>query len=150
MAAIAPFLTAYLALVGLLLGSFINLAADRIPRGESVVRPGSHCRACGRRLNVIDLLPVLGYAIRGGRCATCRTPIGASSPIVEAVSGALVLGSILWLGLWPGAAVGLGLVGCWGASLTTLAVWRKRQGESISRRTGSRPDTASAYELRSR
>ena len=71
-AVIVPVLTAYVVFVGLVLGSFINLAADRMPRGESVVRPRSHCRACGRQLNTIDLLPVLGYVLRRGRCATCR------------------------------------------------------------------------------
>ena len=42
----------YLVLVALLLGSFINLAADRLPRGESLIRPRSHCRACGRQLTL--------------------------------------------------------------------------------------------------
>jgi prepilin signal peptidase PulO-like enzyme (type II secretory pathway) len=108
-------------LVGLLLGSFINLAADRLPRGESVIRPRSHCRRCGRVLNAVDLLPVLGYALRGGRCATCRTPIGVAAPIVEAVSGGCVLVAIVWLGLWPGAFTGLGLIGVLGLTVTGLA-----------------------------
>src|SRR3989440_7452639 len=95
----------YLVLVALLLGSFINLAADRLPRGESLVRPGSHCRACGRRLNALDLLPVVGYLVRRGRCATCRTPIGISSPVVEAVAGILMLVPLMLLSLWPGALV---------------------------------------------
>src|SRR5205823_3113510 len=67
---ITPFLTAYLTFVALVLGSFINLAADRLPRGESILWPRSHCRACGRQLNAVDLLPVLGYAVRRGRSAT--------------------------------------------------------------------------------
>ena len=57
-------LEAYLVLVALLIGSFINLAADRLPRGESVVSPRSHCRSCGRVLNVVDLFPVAGYLVR--------------------------------------------------------------------------------------
>jgi leader peptidase (prepilin peptidase)/N-methyltransferase len=124
---IAPFIGAYLVLVGLLLGSFINLAADRLPRSESIVRPRSHCRSCGRELNGVDLLPVLGYAIRGGRCATCRTAIGASAPLVEAVSGALMLAAIAWLGLWPGALTGLVLVALWGLLVVGLA-FRRREG----------------------
>jgi len=56
-AQIAVFVAVYLVLVALLLGSFINLAADRLPRGESLVRPRSHCRACSRPLNVVDLRP---------------------------------------------------------------------------------------------
>ena len=125
LAGVAPFLTAYLILVGLMLGSFINLAADRVPRGESVIRPRSHCRSCGRELNVIDLIPVLGYVVRGGRCASCRTPIGAASPLVEAVSGGCMLAAIVWLGLWPGALIGLALVALWGLAVVGFALLRR-------------------------
>jgi leader peptidase (prepilin peptidase)/N-methyltransferase len=131
LAAIAPYLTVYLVLVGLMLGSFVNLAADRAPRGESLVRPGSHCRSCGRRLNVIDLLPVAGYMIRGGRCASCRTPIGASAPMIELVSGGLMVVAISWLGLWPGTAVGLALVALWGLVVVGRAL-RNRSAEQLS------------------
>ena len=124
--ALAPFLTAYLVLVALMIGSFINLAADRVPRNESVVRPRSHCRACGRHLNVVDLLPVVGYLLRGGRCATCRTSIGVAAPIVEAISGGCMAAAILWLGLWPGAVAGLGLVALLGLIVTGLAIWPRR------------------------
>jgi leader peptidase (prepilin peptidase) / N-methyltransferase len=117
---ITSFVAAYMVIVGLELGSFINLAADRLPRGESIVRPRSHCRACGRQLNLVDLLPVAGYVIRGGRCATCRAEIGASAALVEAATGALVLVSILWQGLWPGALTGLALVAILGAGLIAL------------------------------
>jgi prepilin signal peptidase PulO-like enzyme (type II secretory pathway) len=121
-----PFVNAYLVLVGLMLGSFINLAADRVPRHESLVRPPSHCRACGRRLNVIDLLPVVGYLLRRGRCATCGVPIGSSAPIVEAVAGGCMVLALIWLGPWPGAAVGLALIAVWGLAVTGLALQRQR------------------------
>jgi leader peptidase (prepilin peptidase)/N-methyltransferase len=100
----------YLVLVALFLGSFINLAADRVPRGESLVTPRSHCRSCGRVLNVVDLLPVVGYFIRGGRCATCRAPIGLSAPLIEAAAGLLMLIPIVALGLWPGGLLGVCLI----------------------------------------
>jgi leader peptidase (prepilin peptidase) / N-methyltransferase len=100
----------YFVLVALFVGSFINLAADRLPRGESLVTPRSHCRSCGRVLNVIDLLPVAGYFIRGGRCATCRASIGLSAPLVEAAAGLLMLIPIVALGLWPGAFIGASLL----------------------------------------
>jgi leader peptidase (prepilin peptidase) / N-methyltransferase len=115
------YLTAYLVLVGLMLGSFINLAADRIPKGESVVRPRSHCRACGRTLNVVDLLPVLGYFLRGGRCATCQAPIGITSPVVEAVSGGSMLVAVAQFGLWPGALVGFAVVAVWGVIVVSVS-----------------------------
>lgn len=116
----------YFVLVALLLGSFINLAADRLPRGESIVTPRSHCRACGRQLDFVDLLPVAGYLIRRGRCATCRTSIGISSPIVEAASGGLMLGAIAWQGIWPGAVTGLVLIAFWGSAVTLLGFRRLR------------------------
>ena len=100
----------YLILLALLLGSFINLASDRLPRGESLIRPRSHCRYCGRQLGVLDLIPVAGYLIRGGRCATCHTSIGVSSPLVEAAAGASMAVSLIALGLWPGGVVGIVLV----------------------------------------
>jgi leader peptidase (prepilin peptidase)/N-methyltransferase len=114
----------YLVLVAMLLGSFINLAADRAPRGESLMRPRSHCRACGRVLNALDLVPVAGYLIRGGRCATCEAPIGASSPLVEAAAGAGMLAALAWLGLWPGAALGFALVALLGLAVVGLGVAR--------------------------
>src|SRR5450759_958198 len=88
-------LSAYLVLVCLMLGSFINLAADRFPRGESIVRPRSHCRSCGRVLSAVDLLPVAGYLLRRGRCATCGSRIGRTSPVVEIVSGACMLAMLV-------------------------------------------------------
>ena len=121
-----------------MLGSFINLAADRAPRGESLVRPGSHCRACGRRLNVLDLLPVVGYLVRRGRCATCGSPISVAAPVIEAVSGGLMVAAIAWRGLWPGAAAGLGLVVLWGLLVTGIAF-----GLAATKR-GYRPGTGNA------
>jgi leader peptidase (prepilin peptidase) / N-methyltransferase len=131
LAAIGPFISAYLVLVALLVGSFINLAADRLPRGESVIHPRSHCRSCGRQLNTLDLLPVVGYALRGGRCASCRARIGMASPMVEAVAGGLMLLALLGLGLWAGAVTGLALVASWGVVVIGLAIRRRRRaGES--------------------
>lgn len=128
---------AYLLFVGLAVGSFVNLAADRLPRRESLVRPPSHCTACGRRLNLVDLVPVLGYALRGGRCATCRTPIGISSPVVEAASGMLMLGPFLLLAGWQGVVAGVILTAAFGAGVTGAAVMR-------GARSGLRPDARSA------
>jgi len=128
LALITPFVAGYLVLASLVFGSFINLAADRLPRGESVIHPRSHCRSCGRQLNVVDLLPVAGYLIRSGRCATCKTPIGAASPIVEATCGALMLVALLAFGLWPGAGVGLVLVAVWGVLVISLSMRSRADG----------------------
>jgi prepilin signal peptidase PulO-like enzyme (type II secretory pathway) len=118
---VAPILSAYLVLVGLMLGSFINLAADRLPRRESLITPRSHCRSCGRELNVVDLLPVAGYVVRAGRCAGCGAAIGASSPVVEAACGVVMLAPLALLGPWPGALVGFAAVSLVGVAAVGFA-----------------------------
>lgn len=116
----------YLVFVALMIGSFINLASDRLPRGESLIRPRSHCRECGRQLGVLDLIPVAGYLIRRGRCATCRTPIGVLAPLVEAAAGACMALSLIALGLWPGGAVGFLLVALLGLAVVAFGYARRR------------------------
>ena len=113
---------AYLVLVALLVGSFINLAADRVPRGESLLRPRSHCRSCGRVLNAVDLIPVAGYMIRGGSCATFRVPIGGASPLIEAVCGGCMAAALFWLGPWMGFALGAVLIAGIGAAVVRVNV----------------------------
>jgi prepilin signal peptidase PulO-like enzyme (type II secretory pathway) len=112
--------TVWLALFGLILGSFLALAADRLPRGESLVRPRSHCRACGRVLNALDLAPVAGYLLRRGRCATCGARIGWFHPVLEVVCGICMLLPVLLLGPWPGGLLGLVAVGVVGGSAARL------------------------------
>jgi leader peptidase (prepilin peptidase)/N-methyltransferase len=121
-----PILSAYLVLIGLMLGSFINLTADRLPRRESLMQPRSHCRSCGRVLDFVDLIPVGGYMIRGGRCATCGASIGASSPVVEALCGAAMLAPLALLGPWPGVLVGFVGVSLVGVAAVGLAFNRAR------------------------
>ncbi len=120
-------LSAYLVLVALLAGSFINLAADRLPRGESVVRPRSHCRSCGRVLDAVDLIPVAGYLIRGGRCASCGAPIGISSPATEALCGVVMLAALAPLGPWRGAPIGFAAIAVVGVCAVGLGFGRLRR-----------------------
>ena len=124
---------AYLVLVALLVGSFINLATDRLPRHESIVRPRSHCRSCGRVLNLVDLIPIAGYAIRGGRCASCGASIGAASPAVEALCGASMVASLVLLGPLRGALAGAAAVSLVGMATVGLAVARAGGPKRVSR-----------------
>ncbi|HUA98789.1 MAG TPA: prepilin peptidase [Terracidiphilus sp.] len=71
------------ALFGLAFGSFLNVCATRWPAHESVVRPRSHCRSCGRTLAWWENLPLLSWLFLRGRCRTCRAPIGWRYPFVE-------------------------------------------------------------------
>src|SRR5919205_3026069 len=76
-------------LLGLAVGSFLNVVIHRVPRGESLVRPGSHCPHCGSAIRKRHNVPVLGWLPLRGRCADCRTPISARYPLVEAGTAAL-------------------------------------------------------------
>lgn len=134
--ALAGFAAAtYLVIIAMLVGSFINLAADRLPRGESVVRPRSHCRSCGRVLNLTDLIPVAGYLIRKGRCATCGTAIGHTSPAVEAACGLSMAVALLWFGVGWGAAAGALAVAVIG--LAAVAQAFRRNGTAARRESRS-------------
>jgi leader peptidase (prepilin peptidase) / N-methyltransferase len=79
------------ALGGLLVGSFLNVVAHRLPRGESLVRPRSRCPECGTQLRAIDNVPVLSWLALRGRCHHCGASISARYPIVELLTGALYI-----------------------------------------------------------
>jgi leader peptidase (prepilin peptidase) / N-methyltransferase len=77
------------ALGGLLVGSFLNVVAYRLPRGESLVHPRSRCPHCDTQLRAIDNIPVLSWVALRGRCHHCGAPISARYPLVELTTGAL-------------------------------------------------------------
>lgn len=91
-------LPSYLGLVGLLIGSFLNVVVWRVPRGESVVRPRSACPRCGHPLAARDNVPVVSWLLLHGRCRYCSTPISRRYPLVELACGALFVGVGVWLG----------------------------------------------------
>ena len=88
---------------GAMLGSFINVVAHRVPRGESVVRGRSRCPRCGAAIRARDNVPVLGWLLLRGRCRDCGEPIAARYPLVELLCGLLVAAAaaidLLWGGL---------------------------------------------------
>lgn len=74
--------------VGLVVGSFLNVVVYRLPRRLSVVRPGSFCPRCGTPLRALDNVPLVSWLALRRRCRTCREPISARYPVVEALTGA--------------------------------------------------------------
>lgn len=82
-------LIAVFALLGVAVGSFLNVCCDRLPAGGSLVSPPSHCAACQHRLSPKDLIPVFSYLWLRGRCRYCRAPIPRRLLWVEVGSGAL-------------------------------------------------------------
>lgn len=95
----------YLALVGLVVGSFLNVVIHRLPRRESIVLPASRCPACGQRIRALDNVPLVSYLILRGRCRACRAPISPRYPLVEAATAALFVASHRAFGVsWETAA----------------------------------------------
>ena len=90
---------------GLALGSFLNVVASRVPIGRSVVRPGSACPSCSTTIAWYDNIPIASYVMLGGRCRSCRSPIGLAYPLVELLTAGLVAACVLVFGLTPDAAV---------------------------------------------
>jgi leader peptidase (prepilin peptidase)/N-methyltransferase len=90
----SPWATATAGLFGAVWGSFFNVAIVRVPRGESLVRPGSHCPHCGAPIRPFDNIPVVSYLLLGGRCRACRAPISPRYPLVELL--AALLAAALW------------------------------------------------------
>src|SRR3954471_17144403 len=81
------------ALAGLLIGSFLNVVAYRVPRRESLVSPGSRCPSCGHAIAPYDNVPVLSWLVLRGRCRHCGARISARYPAVELVT-ALVFAAV--------------------------------------------------------
>ena len=75
--------------LGLAVGSFLNVVVWRVPRGGSIVSPPSACPACGHRIRPWDNVPVVSWLLLRGRCRDCRAPISARYPLVEAGTAAL-------------------------------------------------------------
>lgn len=102
------------ALVGALIGSFLNVVIWRLPRGESVVSPPSACPACGAHIKPYDNVPVLSWLLLRGRCRHCGEPISARYPLVEALTAVLMALVPICLGadedVWLGFAFVLILV----------------------------------------
>ncbi|MBI2872570.1 MAG: prepilin peptidase [Chloroflexi bacterium] len=78
-----------LAVLGAVVGSFLNVCIDRLPLKLSLLRPGSHCSSCLHPLAPLDLVPIFSYLWLRGRCRYCRVRISWRLPVVEAVTGAL-------------------------------------------------------------
>jgi leader peptidase (prepilin peptidase)/N-methyltransferase len=98
------------AIVGAIFGSFLNVVAYRLPRGESLSRPRSRCPQCQTAIKPYDNVPVLSWLALRGRCRSCRAPISARYPLVEAMSGLLCALVVIAKGPDEDALLGLALV----------------------------------------
>lgn len=87
--------------LGLAVGSFLNVVIHRVPRGESLLRPASHCPRCQRAVRPWENVPVLSWLALRGKCAGCAGRISVRYPLVEAVTAALFVAITLRFGLSP-------------------------------------------------
>jgi leader peptidase (prepilin peptidase)/N-methyltransferase len=85
----AAFVFAAVAVLGAIIGSFLNVVIHRVPREESIAFPASRCPSCGTAIRPYDNIPVVSWAVLRGRCRSCRTPISARYPAVELLTAAL-------------------------------------------------------------
>jgi leader peptidase (prepilin peptidase)/N-methyltransferase len=99
----------FAALFGVTIGSFLNVVIWRLPRGESLSHPGSHCPHCQAPIKPYDNVPVLGWLLLRGRCRTCQAAISPRYPLVEAATGGLyvLVVAVAWD---DGARIALGLL----------------------------------------
>jgi leader peptidase (prepilin peptidase)/N-methyltransferase len=85
-------------ILGAIVGSFLNVVAYRLPRGESLAHPPSACPSCGTPIKPYDNVPVLGWLWLRGKCRACGAPISPKYPIVEALTGLLCAACVLRFG----------------------------------------------------
>lgn len=86
-------------IIGAIVGSFMNVCIYRLPKGESIVRPRSHCTSCAKTIAWYDNIPVLSFLILGGKCRFCKEKISLKYPIVEILSG--IMCALLFLRFGP-------------------------------------------------
>lgn len=92
------FFVVYAGLVGLIVGSYLNVVVHRLPHQQSTVLPRSRCPKCGAAIRARDNLPVLSWLLLRGRCRDCGAPISVRYPLIELLTGALFAGAVLRFG----------------------------------------------------
>jgi leader peptidase (prepilin peptidase) / N-methyltransferase len=106
------------ALLGLVFGSFVTALSYRLPRGQDFVAARSQCPACGTSLSARDLIPVISWAISGGKCRICASPVSARYPVTELIMAAVFV-SAVWR---EPRLLELGLLLCAAILMMTLAI----------------------------
>lgn len=103
---IPTYLVFFVFLFGLTWGSFLNVCIFRIPRGESIVYPPSHCTGCGQAIRWYDNIPLLSWVVLHGKCRQCKETISFIYPLVEFLAGLLTLQTVIQFGLtWESLAL---------------------------------------------
>jgi leader peptidase (prepilin peptidase) / N-methyltransferase len=105
-----PVAAPILFIMGLCVGSFLNVVIARVPQGRSVVHPGSACPRCGQPIAWFDNIPLLSYVVLRARCRHCKEPISLRYPLVELLTGLLFVLTAWELGSGLHLLAGLALM----------------------------------------
>ena len=123
-------LTSSCAVLGLLVGSFLNVVVHRVPAGGSVVSPPSACPRCGHRLRARDNVPVLSWLLLRGRCRDCGAPISARYPMLE-LGTAVLLGLVAVQVGWSPELPAFLYLACVAVALTAIDLEHHRLPDAI-------------------
>lgn len=88
-------------LLGMILGSFYNVVGWRLPKGESIIYPPSHCPNCNHQLKILDLIPVFSFILQKGKCRYCKNKIAWYYPVFEFLCGVVFMLCYLVFGITP-------------------------------------------------
>lgn len=103
-------ITIYVFIIGVVLGSFFNVVALRVPAKQSVINPPSACPKCGTRLKARDLIPVISYLFTRGKCRHCQSKVSILYPLGELATGLLFVWVFVHFGITVESLIGLTLV----------------------------------------
>jgi len=115
-------LVIWLAVLGGCVGSFLHVVVYRLPRGESLLHPGSRCPKCGHAIRWYHNLPVVGWLLLGGRCYDCKARISPRYPLVEAITAA-VFALLAYAGPLSAASLSNGPEAVPDATVRSIASW---------------------------
>ena len=87
--------------VGTIVGSFLNVCISRMPTGESIISPASHCPTCQQSIRPYDNIPILSYLLLRGRCRTCGVGISSRYPVIEVFTGGVAVANFQSFGWSP-------------------------------------------------
>lgn len=122
-------------ILGLVIGSFLNVVVHRLPAGVSLVRPPSACPSCHRRVAARDNIPVVSWLLLRGRCRHCGRGISARYPLIELVTGLLFAAVAVRFGWSPELAVGAILTAA-GVALVAIDLEHRRLPFALTRAAG--------------
>jgi leader peptidase (prepilin peptidase)/N-methyltransferase len=109
----------FMALLGLIAGSFLSVVAHRVPLGESIVAPRSRCPSCGTQIAPYDNVPLFSYLALRGRCRHCDATVPATYPLLELGLAAIFVGILL---RYPDDGIAIALGSCLAATLAAITL----------------------------